>query len=242
MRADIVVDAAQVDYQRNLFHSQFGYYPDAARQRELLDSYVREEMLHREALRLGLDTDDEIIRRRLVQKMEFLLTDATVVPEPTPAQLAAYQARHAARFERPARVSFEQRYFGDAPESRARALTALRKSAVRGNVTGEEFALGETFSGVEPDAALRAFGSSPLSRALFDAPVGVWSGPYRSGYGWHLVRVTARTGAVTPPLAGVRDAVKDAWVREFRERALQARFAELAQRYRVVRDDLPAAP
>jgi peptidyl-prolyl cis-trans isomerase C len=243
-RPEIVVDAAQRSYQRNLYRGQFGTAPDEARLRELIDTYVRDEALYREALRLGLDRDDEIIRRRLVQKMEFLLSEGVDVPAPTTADLVDYHARHASEFRRPATVSFEQRYFADAGtrSGRERAEAALAAARAGRTVPSDAFAPGDVFRAMDTAQARSLFGDTSLSTALFAAPPDLWSGPFQSGYGWHLVRVTARSDAALAPLADVEDAVRDAWQRESRERAASARIAELVRRFRVrhVGEDEPA--
>jgi peptidyl-prolyl cis-trans isomerase C len=243
-RPEIIVNAAQRAYQRNLYRGQFGTAPDPARLRELIDTYVRDEALYREALRLGLDRDDEIIRRRLVQKMEFLLAEGVDVRAPATADLADYHARHTSEFRRPATVSFQQRYYADAGgrSGRERAQAALGAARAGRTVTGDAFAPGEQFADMDTAQARSLFGDTPLSTARLAAPPDVWSGPFQSGYGWHLVRVTARRDAQLAPLAEVQSAVRDAWLREARETAAAARIAELVRQFRVRRvgEDEPA--
>lgn len=234
-RPKIVVDAAQREYQRNQFRGQFGTDPDPARLDDLVKAYVRDEALYREGLRLGLDRDDEIIRRRLIQKMEFLAAEGTAVPAPTPAQLAEYHARHAADFTRPAAISFEQRYFADegAASGRTRAEAALARLQ-RGDTAGADaFAAGDRFTAMEPDEARKLFGDTPLVAALSRVAPGRWEGPFQSGYGWHLVRVTERSDARTASLPEVEAEVREAWQREAREKASAERIASVVQRYRV---------
>ncbi|MEN9705318.1 MAG: hypothetical protein RLZZ393_1197, partial [Pseudomonadota bacterium] len=167
-RPEIRVDAAQRDYQRNQFRGQFGTDPDAARLDELLKTYVRDEALYREALRLGLDRDDEIIRRRLIQKMEFLAAEGAALPAPTPEQLAAWHAAHAADFTRPGTTDFEQRYFADngAASGKPKAEAALARLRQGGKVEGEVFAAGERFVAMAQAEARKLFGDTALVAAL----------------------------------------------------------------------------
>jgi peptidyl-prolyl cis-trans isomerase C len=243
-RPVIVVDAAQRDYQRSLYRAQFATEPDPARLRELTDTYVRDEALYREALRLGLDRDDEIIRRRLVQKMEFLVAESVAPPEPTAAQLADYHAQHAEAFRRPATVDFSQRYFADADghSGRSRAQAALDATRAGHVIRGDVFAPGDDFQAMDTVQARQLFGESPLSTALFAVPPGAWAGPFKSGYGWHLVRVTARSAASVAPLAEVDTAVREAWQREARDAASAARIADLLRQYAVRIDAAPGGP
>lgn len=234
-RAEIRVDAAQRDYQRNQFRGQFGTDPDPSRLDELLHTYVRDEVLYREALRLGLDRDDEIVRRRLIQKMEFLVAEGATVPAPTAQQLSDYQKRHAAEFAEPGGISFEHRYFADegATSGRSRAAAALAILRHGGKVEGDVFAPGERFESMAPTDARKLFGDTPLAGALPTAALGHWEGPFQSGYGWHLLRVTARSEVRIAALPDVEDAVRDGWQREARAKSAADRVAALVQRYRV---------
>ena len=229
-RPEIVVDAAQRDYQRNQFRGQFGADPDPERLEELLRTHVRDEVLYREALRLGLQQDDEIIRRRLIQKMEFLLAEGSAVPAPTPEQLRAYLAAHPEGFTRPGSVSFEQRFFSD---DQARAAEALKRIGQAGSIASDVFTPGERFEAMDPLDARKLFGDSPFVAALDKAEPGRWAGPYRSGYGWHLLRVIARQGPATPAFEDVEDAVREAWLRDAREKASVERIEALVKGYRI---------
>lgn len=229
-RPEIVIDAGQREYQRSQFRGQFGADPDARRLDELLRSHVRDEVLYREALRLGLQQDDEIIRRRLIQKMEFLLAEGVAVPAPTREQLATYLSDHASSFTQPGSVSFEQRYFS---EDEARAVSALQQLTQGRSIASDAFTPGERFEAMDATEARKLFGDSPLVATLATAPLGRWSGPARSGYGWHLVRVTSRQAAEMATLEEVEDAVREAWLREAREKASAARIESLVKHYRI---------
>ena len=238
----IVIDAQLVSWQRNLYHAQFGTWPDSETLESLLQSHIRDEALYREAVRLGLGADDEVIRQRLIQKMEFVLTDAAQPPEPDDATLQRFLAAHAQQYAVPGRVSFELLYFADQPDqeaARGRAVAALRRlqSGAR-KVRGDAFALGADWS-ADADELLRRFGDSEMATAPLYAPPGQWAGPFRSGYGWHLLRVTTRAAARMPLLAAVRERVRTDWLADFREHDREARIAALVRAHQVVRLDLP---
>ncbi len=242
----IVIDASQVDYQRNLYRTQFGAWPDELTLEALIGNRIRDEALYREARRLGLDDDDAIIRQRLIQKMEFVLTDAVQPPEPDDAVLREFLAAHPQRYQSPGRASFELRFFsGDADGSaaaEARATAALRRLAAGDQVAGDPFALGQDFSQLDADALRRHFGDSPMASVPLQAPLHQWSGPFRSGYGWHLIRVSDRQAAAVPDFAALRPALRADWLDDFRERDLRARIDALVARHEIVRLDRPDTP
>jgi len=241
----IVIDTQLLDWQRNLYHAQFGSWPDSEALESLIQSHIRDEALYREAVRLGLGADDEIIRQRLIQKMEFVLTDASEPPEPDDATLHEFLTQHAGQYAVPGRVDFQLRYFADQPDQQAaqsRATGALPKLQKGLRVPSDAFALGDDWSHIDADELVRRFGDSEMATAPLTAPLGAWSGPYRSGYGWHLVRVTRRAPAATPEFGALREQLRNDWLADFRQRDLQTRIARLVSDHQVVRLDHRAAP
>ena len=209
--------------------------------------WIREEALVREARRLGIDRGDTIVRRRLVQKMELWLEATVDVPEPTEAELAAALVARAESYRRPATVAFEHVFFSrsrPSPEVDARdALGRLTDGALEDPAAlGDPFLLGHRVTARSlPDVA-GAFGA-PFVRLVDEAPNDVWSGPFESSYGVHLVRVTARTQAQMPTLPAVRERLREELVRERRERAVGDAITTLVSRYHVRRDGVvPSAP
>lgn len=240
----IVVTAAERAYLRAQFSGMWGREPDAAGMRQLVRDWVREEVQYREALALGLDRDDVIIRRRLMQKMDFLATaDAR---EPTEAEIDAYYRSHLGAYEAGAGVSFTQRYFS--PDSRGEraaadasaALTRLQSGAA---VAGDPFTLPAAAVQAPRDTLVRDYGTA-FASALASAPVGAWFGPVRSSYGWHLLRVDARRNGVPAPLAAVRDRVRADLVNQGLNAARETSFQRLLDRYKVtgLEQTEPASP
>lgn len=221
------------------FERQYGRYPAAAELSELIDRYVREEIYFREGLALGLQQDDEIVRRRVVQKYEFLQQDTTLLAEPDTAALQAFFDSHRAAYATDERISFTHVYFrsdgNDDTSSLARAervkreLTAVH--AQRAPQAGDAFAELYDYAGLGADGLTRLFGSYPIVAAALHAPVGEWSGPFRSGYGWHLVLVTDKSPATTPPFEQVRGEVRDDFIAAERERRAATTLAELRKKY-----------
>lgn len=243
-RYRIVIGAAQRAMIAGRYAQQYGAAPESGQWPLLLDQFRREEILYREGLALHLDQDDEVIRRRIVQKMEFLQQDLTLAAAPDAAQLEAFYRRHAARYRVPEKITFSHVYFapdrgGDAAAHlRAeQALALLRgRSAARAPERGDPFPDRYDYAALGAVEIERLFGVSEFSQRAPTAPVGQWCGPWRSGYGWHLLLVQARSPAYLPPLASQRARVEADYQRAARTAANARRFAELERKYRVVNE------
>jgi parvulin-like peptidyl-prolyl isomerase len=228
---------------------QFGAAPDKATLEQLVQDDVRDEMFFRQGRALRLDQDDQIVRRRVVQKEQFLIQNLHPPDEPTETQLATYYAGHADRYAAPSRVSFSHIYFatgsgGDAAaEARARAALARIPAGVsRGPERGDAFPDLYDFSAFEPEQVQRLFGHTEFAQAVFTAPLGRWTGPFRSAYGWHLLYVATRAPPATPPLVEVRDRVRADYLQDAQDRSNAAAFDKIARRFTVVRADRGATP
>ena len=227
---------------------QFGAPPDPATLTALVRRDVQDEILVRQALAMKLDRDDEIIRRRLVQKMQFLMQDLHGPAEPTDSQLAAYHNAHPDKYGAPARASFSHVYFspehGDAAaKARAeRVLASLPDHLTRAPDRGDSFPDLYDFAAYDPEQATRLFGLTPFAEAVFSAPVRHWAGPFRSGYGWHLLYVADRRAGERPPLTAVKEKVRGDYLQSAQEAANKAAFDTLARRFTVVRDGRRIAP
>jgi len=207
--------------------------------------YVRDEALYREAVRLGLDADDPIVRRRLVQKIEFLLEGAAVLPVPDDATLATFLEENADRYRVPPRVSFTHVFFsrdrrGEASAADAqRVLEALRSETPppeRASERGDPFLLQYDFQRRTRTDVERAFGPA-FAAALEALPEGRWEGPVPSTYGVHLVRVETRTPGRLPALAEIRQRVLRDWESETRAREVATAIDDIVARYPVERRD-----
>jgi PPIC-type PPIASE domain len=234
----IVVDAGQVARLAQQFERTWLRPPSPADLSGLIDGHVQEEILYREALALGLEKNDLIIRRRLAQKMEFLHEDPGVQREPTDAELQAYLDANEENFRAPARTSFRQVYLKpgrDGAETRARAeqlrvrLAANTRASGAGDTTLLPPALEEA-----SDTEISQFFGEAFAKALKQVPVGAgWNGPIESGYGLHFVNVSARDPGGAPPLSAVRPAVEREWRAARRAQASEDFYATLRKRYTV---------
>lgn len=223
------------------YERQFGQAPDSAALRGLVTAHIREEVLCREALALGLDRDDSIVRQRLAQKMEFITDDLVGAAEPAEAVLHSYFATNAARYARPARVTFRHVYFstdkrGAAADAAARAALTGLNSGANDDSLGDAFLHGFEFAGREPVELAALFGPEFVTR-LTALPADRWSGPVVSSYGLHLVRVEMRTEPEQVSLSQARPAVLRDFQEEQRRTANREIFKRLKQRYQITVDE-----
>lgn len=238
----VVVTPERAARLADTYRQQFGQEPSATQLRTLLDNYIKEEIEYRESTALGLDRDDEIVRRRLVQKYEFLQQDLQTLEDPSDATLRAYYAAHKDAYGEPAKRSFTQVYFspdngGDAA-AKARAEAELKtlnaSHADRAPAAGDVFAGPTDLADLNEGDTERLFGQSDLSHALFTTRVGQWAGPFRSGFGWHLVRVTDARSGTTQPFEAVAPRVLEDWKASQRDGLNAKGFAALKAKYNVV--------
>ncbi len=243
----IVVTPERVADLSTKYRMQFGTPPSRAQLEGLIDGYVEEEVLYREGVAQHLDRDDEIVRRRIAQKAQFLQQDAPPA-DPTEADLKVFYAAHTADYATPPRFSFSHLYFstGDGGDAAAKARAAQALASLNAGATPEQIAA-DSFPDLNAYAAqsqaevARIFGNSPFAAALPSAPVGRWAGPYCSGYGWHLVRVTEALPAKVTPYAAVKERLRADWFDDAHAKASARALAAARARYQVVRADRPGA-
>jgi hypothetical protein len=247
----IVVDEAQVASIVATFRRTWLRPPTRKELAGLVEDRIKEEILYREALALGLDRDDLVIRRRLRQKMEFLNTDLTEPRPPTDAELQAYLDANMDRFRTSGRLSFTQVYLKQDEQERATALLQRVAGHPPSELELETLGDASLLPGAMQQADMRdldrIFGSD-FAATLLAAPLGRWSGPHVSPYGLHLVYVSEHLPAREPPLGEVRKAVEREWLaqrqRQANERfyrALRARYiVEVAKSQPSARDDVVA--
>jgi hypothetical protein len=214
-----------------------GREPSSTELNHLIESYVHDEVLYREGVKLGLERDDIVVKRRVRQKIELIAEEEASTQAPTDADLSAYLAANQVRFMQPAILTFEQVFLGQATSGpdvvQAVAVTrdALRKGADP-EALGQRTLLPQRMTRTPADLVARDFGAS-FAAALAKVPVGEWSGPIDSSFGAHYVRVSDRTPAVAPQLAAVRDHVVREWENERRQRARTDAYARMRGGYHV---------
>ena len=237
-RPVIEIAPDQVDRLRARWLAQWGREPTEPELQTLVDEALDEEILYREAQRLGLDRDDAIVRRRLAQKLTFLLEDAGDTGPPSETEMEEYYARHADRYRRPGRTTFDHVFLsGDTrtdPAGDAAAVLGALRAGDDGNWRrlGDPFMLARSYA-ERTDLELAGLFGRGFADNVSKLPAGGWNGPVESTYGMHLVRVTGRTGSRAPGLAEVQDrVVADLREERRRERSLAA-YQELRDDYEV---------
>lgn len=236
----IVVTPERAEQLAATFQATWRRPPQAAELEALIDDFVAEEVLYREATALGLDQDDTVIRRRLRQKMEFLIDSAASAVPAEEAELQAHLDAYPARFAKGARVAFEQVFLGDVSqtgeiEALLQALDEGVDPLSLGRPTLLPFAMG-----LAPERGVDSSFGPGFFTALASEPEVRWRGPVRSAYGNHLVRVTNWQPAEAPTLAEARDAVEADWRREQAETARAETLAQLTDRYAISRPEAGA--
>ncbi len=219
----IVIVPERIDQLSASFSAVWKRAPTDDELDALIDEEVREEVYYREALALGLDRNDAIVRRRMRQKMEFLLDTGAYLQEPAAGELEAYFAANEQTYRSGLRLAFEQIYFGEAPAAEAISLSlgALRSDPPAGPATLGERTLLPARLGLSPPNAVDGVFGEGFFDLVAQLPPGEWAGPVVSAYGVHLVRIVDTLPARTPPLEEIRDAVLRNWraakAREIRE-------------------------
>lgn len=230
----IVVDQAVVGALAQRYFDSFHRMPSQDEIDGLIRDYVADQVYYREALRLGLDKEDEVVVRRMRRKLESMAVADAESAEPSDADLQALLDKDPAKYSDDPRTSFDQVYLGaDTPQSRAMAdayFAQLRSgkqvSAVPAPLPGHlDKASASDISG--------QFGDE-FTLALRNLPPGQWQGPIASGLGLHLVRVTDRMAPSKPTLATVRQRVENDWRAAATEKAQADAYARMLKGYDVV--------
>jgi hypothetical protein len=237
-RERIVVTAEQVTQARDAAAVLQGRPPTAAELAELIEPAVRDEVLYREALALGLDDNDDEVRRRLIEKMSYLTQDLADPAPTSEADLRTFYEALPDRFAVPELVSFDQVFFspstrGPALASDAEAGLAALRAGRPAIEVGDRTPLRDAYDGAPHQQVSVLFGAA-LADALFTLPPGDWSGPFESDFGLHLVRLRSRSERRLPSFDEIRDAVAAEFAAERRREANEAAYRRMRNQYDIV--------
>ena len=237
-------ELAQMDMY---FESQWHRQPTPEEFNAMVEDKVREEVLYREALAMGLDKDDTIVKRRMAQKMQFLAEDVAAAHEPSTVELKAWFESNTDKFALPSRISFRHLYFSpdkrgkNAQEDAANGLSKIAgqpEGSKLADSLGDRFMFQDYYGDRAPSAIAKEFGP-PFAVAVEKLKPGSWQGPIESGYGWHLVFVDTVIPGHIPAFEEIEPDVKTAWLGEQKATAWQKAYAEMRAKYAVL---LPAPP
>ena len=230
-----------------VFQSQWRRDPTPEEFARLVESKVQQEVLYREALAMGLDKDDEIVKRRMAQKIQFLAEDVAAAREPTTAELKSWFEKHSPMFALPARLSFRHLYFSPdrrgirAREDAAKALVKLagqREGSKVAAALADPFMFQDYYRDRAPDYLGKEFGPQ-FALAVVKLAPGSWQGPIESGFGWHLVFVDTVIPGRVAALEEIEPDVKTAWLAEQKALAWEKAYKEMRANYTVL---LPMPP
>lgn len=237
----IVITKGSIDRLISLWEKKRQRPPTQTELQGMIEQQVHEEIMYREALAMGLDKSDAIVRRRLAQKIEFISSDIAAMAEPSDEELKNFLITHHKKFEIPASLSFEHIYFNpDKRNAQTEAdalmlLGELKQSdvTVETHTAGDSFMMGQQYDEITEYGVSRIFGQD-FAAELFTLNAGNWQGPVRSSYGAHLIRISSKTPAQAVSLNTVRDKVRDEWQAEQRQSMNKIFYESLRQRYDIV--------
>ena len=238
----IVVSAGEIQWMQSSWQKRWNRPPTDKEMDGLVQQYIKETVQYREALTMGLNQHDQVIRRRLAQKLEFLAKDLVALTPPTEEELQAYFDEHQERYQQPVLYTFTQVFVdpdkrGDATLADAEKIKA--KLIAQGDAIEDAVALGDDFMlqnyYPEKDSVeiQKNFGSG-FTASLVDLSPGQWHGPVLSGYGTHLVYVSNVSEPPAPVFAELRERVTQEWKTERGEEINKKFYASLRDRYTIV--------
>jgi hypothetical protein len=236
-KEQIVVTQIQIQQLAAQFTRTWMRPPTEAELTNLIRSHVRDEIYYREALAMGLNKDDRVIRQRMRQKLELLMDEVSSLRIPSDAELTRYLQSNSDRYRIDPRISFVQVYLNtdehkDIKADAARILTQLRAGADPATV-GDRAILGYRFERESKREIARTFGEQ-LAEQVVKIEPGSWVGPIYSTLGAHLVFVSEHIEGRLPELSEVRAEVERDWRAEQRQKDRDAVFEELLDEYDVV--------
>ncbi len=232
--------------QLELFYmSQWHRSPTPEEFSRLVEDRVRDEVLYREALGMGLDKDDTIVKRRMAQKMEFLSENVANSHAPSQTELNSWYEKNKQRFAQPGKLTFRHLYFS--PDHRGDQTMADAKAALKqlanqpenarvASLFGDRFMLQNKYENSSSDDLAKDFGAD-FAESVFKLKPGSWQGPLQSGYGLHLVFIESITPGRVPSVDEVAIDVKTAWLAEQRKNEWDKAYQTMRGKYEV---ELPA--
>ncbi len=240
---EITIDNERIGLLIENYKNQMGEFPAKQQLDAMIENYIREEISYREAKKMGLDKDDEIIRRRLSQKFNFLKTDLSDIPVPTEQQLKDFYKNNPSLFQTDSTVNFSHVFFStdNSTDSivRQRALSVLQElkssASQRAPEKGDHFALQYDYTDQTALDIKQNFGDKPILDSLFRSPVHTWIGPVQSGYGWHLLYILKRDEAALMPFETNKNLIKAKYTGAIRDEQNKKAFEQVESNYTIKR-------
>jgi hypothetical protein len=240
----IVVTPGQVEQMTARFTRSRMRPPTKQEMTGLIEDHLRDEIYYREAIAMGLDKNDGLVRRRMRQKLEFILEDISAQADPTDEVLTDFMQKHMNRYRLETQISFQQVYLS--PDRRkdmtgdTRKMLARLRAGTDPKTLGDPIMVGHEFYFAYESEIKRAFGEV-FARQILKLEPGDWAGPVISGLGGHLVLVSERRDGRMPELAEVRTVVERDWLAQRRKELKDLTFRKLLEGYEVVMEP-PSKP
>jgi hypothetical protein len=245
----ITITSGEIAWLTDSWEKRWNRPPTPQERQGLINQYLREMILYREAVAMGLDRDDTVIRRRLAQKLEFLSQDLITPQPPAEDELQTYFEEHIDRYQAPDLITMTHVFIDpdqrgdqtlvDAEAVKAK-LQALAEPPQDAQSYGDSFMLQSYYPERSEAELLKLFGSG-FASSVFELAPQQWHGPVLSGYGTHLVYVHARQEMEPPTLAEVEEQVRQDWENDKREQLNEQFVASMIARYDVTIEDTPGA-
>jgi hypothetical protein len=245
----ITITSGEINWLTDAWKKRWNRPPTEKERKGLIDQYLREMILYREAVAMGLDKDDTVIRRRLAQKLEFLSQDLISPQPPTEGELQSYFEAHIDRYRAPDLITLTHIFIdpdlrGDRTlvdaEAIKKQLQALKEPPQDARSYGDPFMLQSYYPERSEAELLKLFGSG-FARSVFELATQQWHGPVLSGYGTHLVYVHDHQKAQPPVFSAVKEQVRQEWESDKREQLNEQFVASIVARYDVTIEDVPIA-
>lgn len=209
----IVVDQGRIDSVKGRFQRVWQREPTEKELQGLIDDFVMEEIYYREALAMGIDKNDPVIRRRLRQKMEIYTDNLAATLTPSDEDLQRYLQQHPDMFKTDDRYSFQHIYINpDRPARKLKTSIQAVKTALHAgkSVNSDQSLLPAQFNDATTYSIDRTFGKG-FAKQLDNLPLNTWSSPLRSGLGLHFIKLSNRKAGELPALQTVRGIVEREW-------------------------------
>ncbi len=241
----VIVSSSTIKWLEDSWTKKWNRPPTEKEREGLINQYIHETILYREALKMGLDKDDVIIRRRLAQKLEFITNDLIQVPEPSEDEIIVFFKENRNKYKRPDLITFTHIYFD--PDKRGDATFTDAEESMKilnkqGNPTensgnyGDNFFL-QRYYPKRSKAEISKYFGPEFAESVFDLEHGRWKGPVLSGYGTHLVYVYSKTEAPEPELDKLKELVLSDWEEEKRSEINNKFYENLKASYNIIIED-----
>ena len=242
----VEVASTDIEWIRSSWEARMKRQPTQQELQGLIDRYIRDEILFREAMAMDLDDRDLVIQRRLVQKLTFVFEDLAETVEPADDELKSYLQENQDRYRIPEMISFSQVYFNpdkrkDATKEAEKLLASLKsaQSAPEEAVSlGDTIMIDTTFRKKSPNEVARILGKQ-FADELFSASEMGWQGPITSTFGQHLVFIEERIASKMPEFANLREDVKNDFMYNRKKEVIDSAYNAAKSRYTILLEGLP---